>query len=154
MKTAFFCFVLAISASAQERRTLKLNPFVGSGIAISWADGSRSVISTTGMAIILPITRRIFVRPLVATGAVLPLTTHEPFRLVQFGGLAGYQVTRRTSTLVGFAETIQFPKTGSIYLPTLLVSTATRIHRCFGLYTPIAITQKAWSFSVQAGCSW
>lgn len=151
MKLSLVFLLVPIGLLAQESRTWKFNPFIGSGVTTAWSDGSRSVVSTAGMAVIVPITKRFFARPLVGTGAVLPIATREPFRVAQIGTLAGYRVIRRTSILAGFAETMQFPKTGAVYLPTFVTSTATRICGAFGIYTPIMLNSKGWGISVQCG---
>jgi hypothetical protein len=141
-------------AQAQEsKRQWKLNPFVGSGVTTAWKNGSQSLVVAAGTAAIIPIpiTKKLFLRPVVCAGKVLPLSTAQPFPFVQAGSLLGYRAIKRTSILAGYLETIQFPKSGTLYLPTSVFSTATKIHGGWGVYTPVILNAKAWGISLQVG---
>jgi hypothetical protein len=144
----------SLGLHAQEQQVVKFNPFAGSGVTTAWKDGSRSVVSTAGMALIVRLSPKVFVRPVAGVGAIVPLKTLDSFRVVQAGALVGYRIAKRFSVLAGGGETMQFPRTGALYLPTALFSSATRIHGCFGVYTPVTLNGKGYGVSVQAGCIW
>jgi hypothetical protein len=146
--SVFIFFALALVA---QDRNVKYQPFVGSGIATAWTNGAHSVISTAGVAAVIPIRNKFFLRPVGAVGEVLPLATLQKFPVAQLGGLVGYKAAKRFAALAGFSETVQFPKTGTLYLPTAIISTATRIHGRWGIYTPTTFNSKAWGMSVQLG---
>jgi hypothetical protein len=151
MKNLTFVITFSALALLAQDRNVKYQPFVGSGITTAWGSGAHSVVSTAGVAIVVPITAKFFLRPVIATGEVLPLTTLQKFPVAQLGGLVGYRATKRTAVLAGCLETMQFPKIGTIYLPTFVVSTATQIHGRWGIYTPTTFNSKAWGMSVQLG---
>ena len=151
MKNLIFVIAFSVLALAAQEQTIKLQPFVGSGVTRAWATGIRIVTTTGGVAAVVPLHKKFFLRPMIAGGKVVPLSSASSFPVFQAGALLGYRVTKRFSVLGGYLETIQFPKSGALYLPTAVVSTATRIHGRWGIYTPIALNRLVGGCSVQIG---
>ena len=145
-----FASICVSSCDAQ----VNFQSFASTGITTAWQTGVHSAVETGGAALIVPISKRFFLRPVATAGRAFPLSPAKPFPIVQVGGLVGYRLMKRTSVLGGYLETIQMPKTGALYLPTAVVSTATRIYGHWGIYTPVTFNQKAWGASLQLGYTW
>lgn len=143
-------FSLGFTAEAQTKKQL----FIGSGVTTAWTNGSQGVVTVTGFALVVPMTEKIFVRPVVAAGEAIPLTSAKSFPILQGGCLVGYRATGNFSLLSGFAEIMQFPSTGAVYLPTIPISTATRVDKHWGIFTPVTINARGYGVSVQLGYSW
>jgi hypothetical protein len=133
---------------------VKFQPFISTGVTTAWQTDVHSAVESGGVAVIVPVSKKFFLRPVVSAGRVIPFSAVNPFPVVQAGGLLGYHTTKRLSLLGGYLETIQLPASGTLYLPTAVVSTATRIHGRWGVYTPVTFNQKAWGASLQIGYTW
>ncbi len=158
MKKLLIATSFSVLALTAQERTIHLQPFAGAGISVSRANGTESFVTTAGTAVIVPITKKFFLRPVIGAGKSFPLNPPKPtvsVPILQFGSLIGYRATKRTAVLSGFIETIQFPKAGAnVYLPTFVASTATRIHGHWGIYTPFVINARSYGLSLQLGYTW
>jgi hypothetical protein len=112
------------------------------------------VVVTGGAAAIVPVSKKFFLRPVVAVGKVVPLSPANSFPVFQAGGLVGYRATKRVSVLGGYLETMQFPKLGALYLPTATAALAVRVHGHLSAFCPATFNQKAWGLSGQLGLTW
>lgn len=139
--------VAAASVSAQTNTWL----LVGSSINTAWSSGRHSAVLSEGIAVTLPLTQRVFIRPGVVVSEVDPLYDAKGFPMLQPACMLGLRATKRFAVLSGFAETIQIPRSGAVYLPTLQISTATRIKSHWGIFTPISFNQKGYGLSLQLG---
>ena len=144
---------LLLAGSIANAQILK-QPFIGSGITTAWSNGAHSVVATAGFALVVPVSKKFFIRPVISAGEVVPLSTAKSFPVFQAGCLVGYRLTKKFSALSGFAETIQLPQAGPVYLPTALISTATRLHGRWGIFTPITINARGYGASLQLGYTW
>lgn len=154
MKTKLFLYMMICSAFplvAQERSVL-IQPFVSDGFFASRVNGANTDLLTAGVAVIAPVSKKFFVRPLVAAGRSFAIDPPKPTPSVsvfQVGALVGYRVVKRFSALTGFQETVQFPKSGTLYLPTFVVSTATRFHGRWGILTPFSVNARSYGICAQ-----
>ena len=145
--------ILLLSASNMEAQIAK-QAFFGSGLSVAWSNGAKTSTSTVGFALVMHVSKKIFLRPVVSGGEVVPLNSAQAFPMIQGGCLFGYRATQRFSVLSGFAETVQFPKAGEVYLPTALISTAIRVRGHWGIFAPITVTARGYSISLQTGYTW
>ncbi len=143
--------ILALVCVSLSGAQVKIQAFVSTGVTTAWTTGVRSVVTTGGAAALVPVSKKWFVRPVVAAGRVISLSPAKSFPLVQAGGLVGYRATKRVSVLGGYLETMQFPKPGALYLPTAVVSTAIHISRHLGVFVPATFNEKALGLSGQFG---
>lgn len=148
MTKALFIFLFAlVSGNAQTTNWL----IVGSGINTTWSSGTRSIMITEGFATTLPINQKIFARLGIAVSEIDPLNNAKNFPMIQPICMMGYRVTKRVAVLSGFAETIQLPQSGLIYLPTFQISTAIRIKSHWGIFTPLSFNEKGYGLTLQLG---
>jgi hypothetical protein len=152
--------VMVISAFplfAQERN-FQWQVFASDGLSINRASGAKSDVLTANFAVVAPKKTKIFIKSFVGTGRSFAINPAKPTSSVpvfQVAALLGYRATKRFSPLAGYIETMQFPATsGNLYLPTFVVTTATRIHGHWGIYTPFTVNQKSWGFAAQLGYTW
>jgi len=154
----WLCVIVACSAPlvAQEY-SVHIQPFISDGIAVSRVNGTKNDVLTVGVAVVIPVHKKLFVRPVVGAGksfAIDPAKPTPSVPVVQAGALVGYHATKRFSPIAGYVETMQFPKTGALYLPTLVLSTATRIHGHWGVYTPFTLNARSYGIAAQLGYTW
>lgn len=149
------CAVIFAAPLVAQDQNVHAQPFVSNGISVSRANGTKSDVLTVGVAAIVPISGKFFARPVVAIGrsfAIDPLKPAPSVPVFQAGALLGYHATKRFSPVAGFVEAMQFPKTGvNLYLPTLVVSTATRVYGHWGIFTPFTVNARSYGFAIQLG---
>jgi hypothetical protein len=152
-------FLSAFPLLAQEAsRNYQYQLFTSNAISVNRASGAKSDVWTGDFAIVAPKKTRFFVKSFVGAGSVFALdpakvTPRVP--VLQAAALLGYRATKRFSPLAGYIETMQFPKTSAnLYLPTFVVTTATRVHGHWGIYTPFTVNARSYSFAAQLGYTW
>jgi hypothetical protein len=149
------CAIIFVAPLVAQDRNVHAQPFMSNGISVSRANGMKSDILTVGVAAIVPISKKFFARPIVAAGRSFAIDPPKPVLSVpvfQAGALLGYHATKRFSPVAGFVEAMQFPKTGvNLYLPTLVISTATRVYGHWGIYTPFTVNAKSYGLAIQLG---
>ncbi|MDR3581707.1 MAG: hypothetical protein P4L67_00330 [Candidatus Pacebacteria bacterium] len=160
MKKLLWICVAAISASPlfAQQRNFQMQLFVSDGISVNRASGAKSDALTANFAIVAPRKTKFFVKSFIGTGRSFAINPAKPTPSVpvfQVGALVGYHATKRFSPLAGYIEAMQFPATsGNLYLPTFIVTTATRIHGHWGIYTPFTVNEKSYCGSAQLGYTW
>ena len=155
MKKLFciFCFC-AILAPPAQAAVVKRQIFFGTGLVAPF-EGTKAVSTIGGIAAILPISSRVFLRPLVGAGANWPLNGGSAVPLLQAGTLLGFKANAHVSLLVGGAMIASFPADKPVAIvPTALFSSAIRLTPHWGIFTPIAVNKKAAGLQVQVGYTW
>lgn len=157
-KFPWLCAMIALilPLSAQEHN-VRLQPFASDGFSVSRVNGTKSDIVTAGMAVVAPISEKFFIRPFVGAGRSFAIEPSQPtpsVPVLQVGTVVGYHATKRFSLVSGFMENAQFPATGTLYLPTFVASTVTRIHGRWGLFTPFTVNQRSYGIAAQLGYTW
>ena len=157
-KFPWLCAMVALAFPlAAQDRNVRLQPFASDGLSVSRANGVKSDVVTAGMAAVAPISKKVFIRPFVAAGKSFAIDPPKPtpsVPVLQAGAVMGYHATKRFSLVSGFVETMQFPSTGTLYLPTFVASTVTRIHGNWGLFTPFTVNERSYGIAVQLGYTW
>lgn len=145
------CVLLSGVAQAQ----IKKQVFFGGGATAPRNQGAPATAAGGGFALVIPVHKKVFVRPFAAGSIINPAVKDRPsFASVQVGALAGFKLTPSFTVLGGAAETLLFPKQGTVKLPTLVLSTGTKISKRWGIFTPININSRGTSVSVQLGITW
>ena len=93
---------------AQEY-SIHAQSFVSDSISVSRANGRKGDVLTGGVAVVVPVYKKLFVRPVVGAGksfAINPPKATPSVPVIQAGTLVGYHATKRFSPIVGFTETM------------------------------------------------
>lgn len=146
--------VLGLASSAHA---LEVHPqvFVGSGFTHSMTAGPDSVATTGGIALVVPVSERFFVRGVVGAGAVVPLAdSADEFPVLQAGALVGRQINSRFSLLAGVAATVLFTPKETLTLPTGIISLFTQIWGPWGVFAPLSYHERGVGFQLQLGYTW
>ena len=148
------CFLLLAVMQAQAG-PVKKQVFFGSGLVSPWSGGTKSLSMAGGFAVILPVSQKMFLRPLIAGGANVPLNSATSVPLLQMGALVGFKFSTRVAILSGGALIVAFPPgKPSTVLPTALFSSAWKLTRKWGISTPIAVNKKGAMLAFQVGYTW
>lgn len=109
-----------------------------------------------GFALIVPVAKRLFVRPVVTVALVNPTPEGKKnFFSVSGVGLVGFKVNPAFTVLAGGGITFNFPTGQPVTrLPTLAVSSATKINAQWAIFTPLTVTSKSIGIATQLGLTW
>jgi len=147
--------IMFFAGSAMLSAQVKKQVFVGSGVVTPWDGGSRTVSTTGGVALVVPLTQKLFMRPVVGAGSITSVKTGRSFPTIQAACLVGWRVTKRTAILGGGGSTFLFPPMApNRVLPTAIFSTATQIHGRWAVFTPVSFNEKGIGVAAQIGYTW
>ena len=149
---ALLLATLAVPATAQVKKQV----FFGAGATAARVTGTPAIPVSGGFALVVPLNKRIFLRPVAAGGFAKPTVPNKSaFPTLQTGGMIGFRASQNFAVLVGGAETFTFPAGKPVSkLPTLIFSSATKISKHCGVFTPVTINARGVSASIQFGYTW
>lgn len=160
-KLVVFAVVLAVLSfvapcEAATKTKVKKQVFAGVGYSIPRGVGVEAQTKMAGVAVLVPIAPKFFVRPFAVGGISDPVVSAKPTsRFLQTGMMIGLKATPRFTVLAGGAETFIFPqRKPTLRLPTAIVSTGTKLTAHWGVFTPLTIHEKSVAGALQLGYTW